>query len=129
MTRVLIVDDSRTVRNTVSGALSQAGFLVSEASDGASGLELARELVPAIIILDVNMPFMSGLDVLDALKGHPITREIPVVLLTTEAARSQIERARKAGARAWLIKPVPVDHIVSTAAALTGHTVRTRAHS
>jgi len=129
MTRVLIVDDSRTVRNAVAGALSQAGFLVSEASDGVSGLELARELVPSIIILDVNMPFMSGLDVLDALKRHPTTSEIPVVLLTTEAARSQIERARKAGARAWLIKPVPVDHIVSTAVALTGHTPLVRAHS
>jgi len=129
MTRVLIVDDSKTVRDAVAAALSLAGFTISEARDGLSGLALARQLMPSIIILDVNMPLMNGLEVLEELKRHPETSAIPVVLLTTEAARSQIERARKAGARAWLIKPVPVDHIVNTAAALTGHTVRTRARS
>jgi two-component system chemotaxis response regulator CheY len=116
---VLIVDDSQTIRHEIGEALKQAGFGVVEAGDGVSGLERARERDFVMIILDVNMPRMNGLEMLDQLKLDPKTASIPVVLLTTEAERSMIERARKAGAKGWLIKPVPMAHIVSTVVALT----------
>jgi two-component system chemotaxis response regulator CheY len=117
---VLIVDDSQTIRHEIAAGLQQAGFSVSEAGDGVSGLERTTEQTFAMIILDVNMPRMNGLEMLDRLKADPKTADIPVVLLTTEAERALVERARKAGAKGWLIKPVPLEHIVSTALALTG---------
>jgi two-component system chemotaxis response regulator CheY len=118
--QVLIVDDSKTVRHDIAEALKLAGFAVVEAADGVAGLERVAEQRFAMIILDVNMPRMNGLEMLDRLKLDAKTADIPVVLLTTEAEDSMIERARKAGAKGWLIKPVPIAHVVSTVAALTG---------
>ena len=120
MKYVLIVDDSHTIRHEIAAGLKAAGFGVSEAGDGVTGLERTTEQEFAMIILDVNMPRMGGLEMLDRLKADPKTANIPVVLLTTEAERAMIERARKAGAKGWLIKPVPLEHIVSTVVALTG---------
>jgi two-component system chemotaxis response regulator CheY len=117
---VLIVDDSQTIRHEIAAGLKAAGFGVSEATDGVTGLERTTEQQFAMIILDVNMPRMGGLEMLDRLKADPKTAGIPVVLLTTEAERAMVERARKAGAKGWLIKPVPLEHIVSTVVALTG---------
>lgn len=119
MKEVLIVDDSQTIRHEIGEALKQAGFGVVEAGDGVSGLERASERAFVMIILDVNMPRMNGLDMLDQLKLDPKTSHTPVVLLTTEAEPAMIERARNAGAKGWLIKPVPMEHIVSTVRALT----------
>ena len=120
MKHVLIVDDSQTIRHEIAVGLKQAGFEVSEAGDGITGLQRTTEQVFSMIILDVNMPRMNGLEMLDRLKADPNTADIPVVLLTTEAERTLVERARKAGAKGWLIKPVPLEHIVSTVVALTG---------
>lgn len=118
MKEVLIVDDSQTVRRELSEGLKQAGFGVVEAGDGISGLERASERDFVLIILDVNMPRMNGLDLLDHLHRDPKTAKTPVVLLTTEAEPALMDRARQAGAKGWLIKPVPIAHIVKTARAL-----------
>jgi two-component system chemotaxis response regulator CheY len=115
---VLVVDDSQTIRREIAKALEPAGFEVVEAGDGVSGLERAGEREFALIILDVNMPRMNGMEMLDHLKADPKTADIPVIMLTTEAEQTTIERARKAGAKGWLIKPVPMAHIVSTVQAL-----------
>jgi two-component system chemotaxis response regulator CheY len=120
MKHVLVVDDSETVRNEIAKALKEAGFGVAEAGDGEAGLEQIAQQSFAMIILDVNMPRMNGLEMLDRLKANPATAGIPVVLLTTEAEPALIDRARKAGALGWLIKPVPMSSIVSTVRVLTG---------
>jgi two-component system chemotaxis response regulator CheY len=117
--QVLVVDDSQTVRTEISKALAQAGFGTMEAADGEVGLALAREHQFALIILDVNMPRMNGLQMLESLRLDFATCNVPVVILTTEAEEPMIERARKAGAKGWLIKPVSTDHIVSTVQAVT----------
>ncbi len=119
MKRVLIVDDSQTIRHEISEALKQAGFEAVEARDGMAGLECVQQQPFAMIILDVNMPRMGGLELLDRLKQDAQTSAIPVVMLTTEAQHSLIERARKAGAKGWMIKPVKMTQIVSTVRALT----------
>jgi len=116
--QVLIVDDSETVRREIAAALKNAGFGTVEAADGVAGLECVREQRFSLIILDVNMPRMNGLEMLDTLRLDFATADIPVVVLTTEAEEAMIERARKAGAKGWLIKPVPAEHIVSTAVAI-----------
>jgi two-component system, chemotaxis family, chemotaxis protein CheY len=102
---VLIVDDSQTVRRDIATALNAAGITTLEAADGEVGL-------------DVNMPRMNGLQMLEHLRLDFATANVPVVILTTEADETMIERARKAGAKGWLIKPVTAEHIVSTVVAV-----------
>ena len=114
MKKVLVVDDSETIRQHVAEALTGAGFKVVEASDGAAGLQRVSEHDFCMIILDVNMPLLNGLEMLERLKQDPKSASIPVVMLTTEAQRSMIERARQNGAKAWLIKPIKVESLVST---------------
>ena len=114
MKKVLVVDDSETIRQHVGEALTGAGFQVVEASDGAAGLARVAQYDFSLIILDVNMPLLNGLEMLERLKQDPKTATIPVLMLTTEAQRSMIERARQNGAKAWLIKPVKVESLIST---------------
>ncbi len=114
MKKVLVVDDSETIRQHVSEALTRVGFQVVEASDGAAGLQRAQQHDFSMIILDVNMPLLNGLEMLERLKKDPKTASVPVLMLTTEAQRSMIERARQNGAKAWLIKPIKVESLVST---------------
>ena len=112
MKKVLIVDDSETIRQEVARALANAGFAVVEACDGIDALERIGEAKFSLVILDVNMPRLGGLDLLDRLRADPKTATLPVIMLTTEAQRSMIERAKSAGARGWLIKPVKMEHLV-----------------
>ena len=113
MKKVLVVDDSETVRQQLADALSQAGLRVVEARDGVEGLERVAEHDDlSIMVLDVNMPRLNGLDMLDKLKENPKTASTPVLILTTEAQSSMVARAKKAGAKAWLIKPVRMDLFV-----------------
>ena len=114
MKKVLVVDDSETIRREVGRCLGQADFAVLEARDGVEGLSVAgQNLDLSLLVLDVNMPIMNGLDMLDRLKQDPKTAPIPVLLLTTEAQESLIERAKKAGAKGWLIKPVKPDILLA----------------
>jgi len=118
--KILIVDDSETIRQQVAAALERAGFAVVEAIDGVEGLEQAQEHQFDLAILDVNMPRLNGLEMLERLKVDPKFSKLPVLMLTTEAQQSMIERAKKAGARGWMIKPVKMDLLVGTVAKLVG---------
>jgi two-component system, chemotaxis family, chemotaxis protein CheY len=105
--KLLVVDDSETIRLDVRHRVEPAGFAVLEARDGAEGLKVAganRDL--SLIVLDVNMPVMDGLEMLERMQQDPSTAPIPVLLLTTEVQESLMLRAKAAGAKAWLIKPV-----------------------
>lgn len=110
---VLVVDDSETIRQQVASALERAGFRVVEAADGVDGLERANQNELCMVILDVNMPRLNGLDMLERLRENPKHQSLPVLMLTTEVQQSMIERAKKAGARGWMIKPVKMDQLVS----------------
>jgi two-component system chemotaxis response regulator CheY len=116
MKKVLVVDDSETIRREVLRCLEPADFSILEARDGVEGLSVAGQNPDlALLVLDVNMPVMNGLDMLDRLKQDPRTAPIPVLLLTTEAQESLIERAKKAGAKGWLIKPVKSEILLAAA--------------
>jgi two-component system chemotaxis response regulator CheY len=120
MKRVLVVDDSESVRQQVTDALTGAGFDVVQAGDGMSALMRASENSFSAIVLDVNMPILGGVETLERLKQDPKTSSISVIMLTTEAQRSMIERARQSGAKAWLIKPVKMESLVSTVLKIAG---------
>jgi two-component system chemotaxis response regulator CheY len=104
--KVLIVDDSPTVRQQVSLALQTAGFQVLEAGDGVEGTAKVNS-DPSInmVILDVNMPRMSGLEMLEKIKQDGQNTALQVIMLTSEGQRAMIERARNAGAKGWVVKP------------------------
>jgi two-component system chemotaxis response regulator CheY len=110
--RILIVDDSETIRQRVAGALENAGFSTLTARDGIEGLVSIEQNAPAMVILDVNMPRMNGLEMLENLDAK--TTGLPVLLLTTEVQPSLMARAKKAGARGWMVKPVNLDQLVET---------------
>ena len=113
MKKVLVVDDSETIRAEVIRTLGQSGFSMIEARDGLEGLAtITCNLDLSLIVLDINMPAMNGLELLDKLAANPDTKAIPVLLLTTEAEESLMARAKKAGAKGWLIKPVTPEILV-----------------
>jgi CheY-like chemotaxis protein len=86
--RALIIDDDEVVRYLMKGLLRDTSWAMSEASDGASGLELARSLRPGVIFCDLHMPGMSGLEVIDRLEADPSTRDIPIVVATVRRLTS-----------------------------------------
>jgi two-component system chemotaxis response regulator CheY len=118
--KVLVVDDSATVRQQVRSALSMAGFEVVEASDGVDGMariDESRDL--SAVICDVNMPRMNGLELVEKVKGNPRHATLPIVILTTEGSAALIQRAKAAGAKAWIIKPFKAELLVSAIKKLT----------
>ena len=111
---VLIIDDSATVREQVSGILVSAGFDVVEAADGKIGLSTMQSRNDvALVLCDVNMPNMNGIEFLEALRPKERTPSIPVVMLTTDGTPETMARARRAGACAWIVKPFRPDRLVA----------------
>jgi len=118
---ILIVDDSPTMRQQVRIPLEDAGYTIVEAGDGHQGLaQVDKHPGVALIITDVNMPGMNGLDMLEQLRKDPRHAALPVVVLTTEGKKSLVERAERAGAKGWLVKPFKPEILLAAARKLAG---------
>ncbi|HKM85911.1 MAG TPA: response regulator [Terriglobales bacterium] len=102
-TKVLLVEDSKFLRIATERALSRAGFGVSTAADGEEALQLAKDQLPDIILLDMMLPKISGPAVLKALKENPATMDIPVVVLTSLSQKNE-EKLLSEGAAAYFEK-------------------------
>jgi len=104
---VLTVDDSRTMREMLRLALSDAGYRVVQAEDGIHGLEVlaAETAAPQVIVTDINMPRMDGFGFIEEVRGDQRWRGIPILVLTTESDAEKKNRARNAGATGWIVKP------------------------
>ncbi len=119
--KILVVDDSITVRQQASLALGAAGYAVVEAVDGQDALDkLAANGDAAMVICDVNMPRLSGLEFVERMRQDGKHATLPVIMLTTEANPSLIDRAKKAGAKAWVTKPCKDDLLVKTVNKIAG---------
>jgi two-component system, chemotaxis family, chemotaxis protein CheY len=103
--RILIVDDSSSMRTVAGIALRGAGYEVLEAGNGQEGLAKLDGERLHLIISDVNMPVMDGIEFLKEVKRHPNYRFTPVIMLTTEAGEDKKAAGRAAGAKAWITKP------------------------
>ena len=111
--KIMIVDDSITIRQQVSFVLSRSEFQVIEAVDGSDGLNKLRENPDlSLVITDINMPNMTGLEMLEAIKDDGAINHVPIVVLTTEGSAELIERAKKAKAKGWLVKPFKPDQLM-----------------
>jgi two-component system cell cycle response regulator len=103
--KILTVDDSKTVRMIVRKTFKIYDCEILEASNGVEGLAAATKSQPSIILLDVTMPVMDGVEMLTRLKSDPKTKEIPVVMLTAEGGRDNIVNIAKLGVRGYIVKP------------------------
>jgi two-component system phosphate regulon response regulator PhoB len=105
MSAVLLVEDDPDIRHLVSYKLTRSGLDVVEAADGRTALDLARRDPPDLIILDVRMPGMSGLEVCRELRAGPRTARLPIIMLTASAHPQDREQAFAAGATDYVVKP------------------------
>lgn len=107
MKTIFCVDDSSTVLLSLSAMLTKAGFAVDKALSGDEGLsKLKGGLKPDLIITDLNMPGMNGIEFIKKVRGETTLRFVPILFLTTESQQSKRAEAKAAGASGWLVKPV-----------------------
>lgn len=103
--RILVADDDYAIRDLVSAKLSQAGFAVQVAEDGTAALAAIQDDPPALAVLDIMMPGLSGIDVLSKIREDDRTRRVRVILLTTFSRAADIEAGFATGADDYIIKP------------------------
>lgn len=119
MTKVLAVDDTRLMREMLVSCLRDGGHDVVEAVDGREALERLRQHRPAIVITDLNMPVMDGLEFIENARKEACGVGLPMLLLTTETAGRLKERAKAVGATGWLNKPFDPDQLLRLVDQLT----------
>ncbi len=106
--RILVVEDNDLNRKLFCDVLRSQGYAVEPVADGREALERAREFVPNLIIMDIQMPEVSGLDLIEEAKADVVLRLIPVLAVTAYAGKGDEERIRDAGAEGYLAKPVSI---------------------
>jgi two-component system, chemotaxis family, chemotaxis protein CheY len=116
----LVVDDSRAMRSILARLMTNLGFEVSQAGDGAEALAaLDAGLRPDVALVDWNMPIMDGLSFIKSVRAREDLRDVSLMMVTTESEQSQIVRALAAGAHEYVIKPF-TDEVIAEKLALLG---------
>jgi len=121
MNPILVIDDSAMMRKIILRLLAQAGLPTDsalEAADGAEALALLEENTPALILCDINMPNLTGLELLARIREEQLAAGVPIVMITTENGEAQVRQAIALGARGYIRKPFTVDDIKTTVAPL-----------
>lgn len=111
---IMTVDDSASVRQMVSLTLKDAGYTVIEACDGKDALTKLSGPVD-MIVTDLNMPNMNGIELIRAVRATPQYKFVPIVMLTTESQASTKEEGKAAGATGWIVKPFKPDQLLAVA--------------
>jgi two-component system chemotaxis response regulator CheY len=110
---ILVVDDSVTMLMSLKAALSMNGFVVETAGHGQAALDkLKSGLKPNLILTDINMPVMGGMELIGKVRALPAFRFIPILTLTTESEASKRDEGKRLGATGWLVKPIAGDDLV-----------------
>ena len=112
MSKVLAVDDSKPMLAMLSRCLEKGGHDVFRAMDGVEALDQLRKHRPDMVITDLNMPNMDGLEFIEEARKDPAGQTLPILLLTTETAQALKDRAREVRATGWLTKPFDPDQIL-----------------
>jgi two-component system, chemotaxis family, chemotaxis protein CheY len=121
--RALIVDDSSVMRKIVERSLRQAGLdalVVVEAGSGAEALELLKGGAVDLILSDINMPVMDGIEFLRQIRAQKLAVGVPVVMITTESSEEHVKKAIEAGARGYIRKPFTADQFKERVIPLVG---------
>lgn len=110
---IMTVDDSATIRQMLSFTLQDAGYEVVEAVDGADALEKLAERQVHMVITDLNMPRMDGIELIREIRKMPQHKFIPIIMLTTESQESKKQEGKVAGASGWIVKPFKPQQLLS----------------
>lgn len=111
---VLMVDDSPSMRQLVRSTLEGAGFDVVEKVDGMDALGYAQSRGADVVLTDINMPNMDGIQLVGELRGLPAYRFVPILVLTTESDSDMKLRGKQAGATGWIVKPFDPQQLIAT---------------
>ena len=110
---ILTADDSASMRQMVSFTIQNAGYEVIEAVDGLDALQKIEGKSIDMVVTDLNMPNLDGIELIKKLRAHPDHKFVPIVLLTTESQAEKKQEGRQAGATGWIVKPFKPEQLVS----------------
>jgi len=113
MSKILAVDDSKSMRQMVSMSLKSAGHDVTEAEDGKVALDIAQKQTFDLVVTDINMPNMNGIELIQALRGQANYKFTPILCLTTESSGDMKTKGKEAGATGWIVKPFSPEKLLS----------------
>lgn len=116
--RIVVVEDNDLNRKLFCDVLKAHGYAVEPVADGLDALDRARDFVPGLIIMDIQLPNVSGLDLIQQAKADKLLRHVPVLAVTAYAGKGDEERIRDAGADAYLAKPVSIGPFMAAVRAL-----------
>lgn len=119
--RILLVEDHEDNRNIYRTILEHYGYEVVIATDGQSGIRLAREARPDLVLMDLSIPVVDGWEATRLLKADGETSSIPIIALSAHALAEDRERARQAGCDGYLAKPVEPRRVLEEVARFLGH--------
>ncbi|MEJ6010634.1 response regulator [Novosphingobium aquae] len=121
--RILVVEDNDLNRKLFCDVLKSQGYVVEPVADGHVALQRAREFVPNLIIMDIQLADVSGVELIEQAKRDPILRPIPVLAVTAYAGKGDEDRIRDAGAEGYLAKPVSIGPFMAAVKGLVERTV------
>jgi two-component system chemotaxis response regulator CheY len=111
--KILVVDDSVTMVMSLTTTLTMNGFEVETASNGKAALDrLTAGLIPSLILTDINMPVMGGLELIGKVRAIPALKFMPILTLTTESDAARRDAGKRAGATGWIVKPVSGNDLI-----------------
>lgn len=111
--RVLTVDDSRTILAMLHHTLSNAGFEVVQAEDGQQGLDALKANSVDVVITDINMPVMDGIEFIKHVRATGNHQSLPILILTTETSQDKRDQGKAAGGTGWIVKPFDPEKLIS----------------
>jgi two-component system chemotaxis response regulator CheY len=118
--RILSADDSASIRQLVVFTLEKEGYEVVSAVDGQDALQKAKSSLVDMVITDLNMPNMDGLELIQVLRSEPAFKFTPIVMLTTESAMNKKDAGKQAGATGWIVKPFKPEQLIAVVKRLLG---------
>ena len=111
--RVLTVDDSKTILAMLHHTLSNAGFEVLQAEDGRQGLDVLKTETVDVVITDINMPVMDGIEFIKNVRASGQYQSLPILILTTETSQDKRDQGKAAGGTGWIVKPFDPEKLIS----------------
>ena len=118
--KILAVDDSISIRKSISFVLTQEGYEVVEAVDGVDGLAKAKEDKFNLVITDINMPNMDGIEMIKQIRQTEGYKFTPIIALTTENQDSKMQEGKAAGAKGWIVKPFTSEKLLAIVKKIIG---------
>src|SRR5512132_2801611 len=113
MAKILIAEDERDIRDLVAFTLRFAGYEVFVATNGEEAVQMAPQVNPDLVLMDVRMPRMTGYEACRIMKANPDLKDIPIVFLSAKGQESEIQQALEAGAEEYLLKPFAPDQLTN----------------